>query len=100
MRVFATAFLILMAGIAGAKVAWGQQCQPRDMAVKHLAGEYNEQPIATGMVNRGVVEVLESRDGSSWTIIITLHNGCVGFIAAGENWQRLNPVYPVPGKQS
>ncbi len=73
--------------------AQAQQCQTRAVAVKHLADKYQEQPVLVGVDRRGVVEVLKTQNGSTWTIIITLPNGCAEFVAAGDNWQRLKPVY-------
>ena len=39
--------------------------------------------------NGGVVEVLSSKTGSSWTIIITMPNEPTCMVAAGENWEEI-----------
>jgi len=41
-----------------------------------------------GIVNNGgVVEILPSQSGTSWTIPLTIPNGVTYTIAAGENWE-------------
>jgi len=35
----------------------------------------------------GLVEILSSQSGTSWTIILTMPNGVTCMIAAGENWE-------------
>ena len=42
--------------------------------------------------NGGVIEVLSSKAGNSWTIIITMPNGTACMIAAGENWEDIPTV--------
>ena len=43
-----------------------------------------------GLANSGgVIEVLSSKTGESWTIIITMPDGNTCLIAAGENWEAL-----------
>ena len=46
--------------------------------------------MAIGLANNGgVIEVLSSQTGTSWTIIITMPNGTSCMIAAGENWEKV-----------
>jgi len=40
--------------------------------------------------NGGVVQILSSLSGTSWTIILTMPNGVTCMIAAGENWEALS----------
>ncbi len=55
--------------------------------VKHLGSKYSEAPVAMGLANNGgVIEVLSSKMGESWTIIITMPNGDSCLIVAGESW--------------
>ncbi len=43
-------------------------CTQRTDVVDHLASDYAEVPVAMGLVsNGGVIEVLSSRAGESWT---------------------------------
>ena len=63
-------------------------CDIRHNVMKQLEGKYGEKPIALGMANSGgVVEILTTEDGSTWTIVITLPNGMTCLVAAGEDWE-------------
>ena len=65
-------------------------CAQRGDVLKHLSAKYTEAPVALGLANNGgVVEVLSSKTGSSWTIIITMPNGPTCMVAAGENWEEI-----------
>lgn len=65
-------------------------CAKRADVLKHLSAKYSETPIGIGLANNGgVIEVLTSADGATWTIIITLPNGPTCMVSAGENWQRV-----------
>ncbi len=70
-------------------------CDLRDRILDHLAQKYDESPVAIGVTNKGgLVEVLTSGDGGTWTIIVTFPNGTSCLVAAGEGWrsvQRLDP---------
>ena len=39
--------------------------------------------------NGGVVEILTSPKGVTWTIIITMPNGMSCLVAAGKNWEEM-----------
>lgn len=80
--------------------AFAQQCPPRSEAIEHLAGKYKEQPIGIGITGSGILELLVREDGASWTMILTTPKGCTGFVAAGENWQRITPTYKPKGQES
>ncbi len=63
-------------------------CNQRDNVLGHLAQKYQEVPIALGVTNRGgLVEVLSTGDGKTWTIIISTPDGRSCMIAAGESWR-------------
>lgn len=71
--------------------AWGQQaaaCSPRSDVLRHLAKKYGEEPVAIGVTNKGgLVEVLTTGDGATWTIIVSQPNGTACMVAAGEGWR-------------
>ena len=76
-----------------AAAAGQPQCTPRDAVLKRLSSEYAEAPVALGLSsNGGIVEVLTSGEGNTWTIIITMPNGVSCMVAAGEYWEGLEPV--------
>lgn len=65
-------------------------CTERSEVVNQLSSQYSEAPVAMGIANNGgVVEILSSKSGTSWTIILTMPNGVTCMIAAGENWESL-----------
>jgi len=73
--------------------AFSQQapvCTDRGTVLGHLSTEYSEQPVGMGIANNGgVIEILSSKAGKSWTIILTMPNGTTCMIAAGESWELL-----------
>lgn len=68
-------------------------CTKRADVIGHLANKYSEAPVAIGLANNGgVIEVLSSHAGDSWTIIITMPNGTACMVAAGESWELVPKV--------
>ena len=68
-------------------------CTERAALVAHLCRAYAETTIGRGIAgNGGVVELLSSPDGESWTLIITMPNGLSCLLASGENWSGPLPV--------
>ena len=98
----AAAFATLISLPAAAQMQAQQQqasCAKRVDVLKHLSAKYTETPVALGLANNGgVLEVLSSKTGSSWTIIITMPNGPTCMVAAGENWEKI-PSIANAGKQ-
>jgi hypothetical protein len=88
---------ILVALLAGPAMAQ-QSCETRASAIEGLAQKYQEQPVGMGLTSAGVVEVLVSEDGATWTMIITAPNGCVRFVGAGTYWQQVVPTYKPKGR--
>lgn len=71
-----------------------QVCDERDNMLGKLAQKYGEAPVAIGVTNQGgLVEVLTTADGKTWTIIISLPSEPVMscLVAAGEGWRRVEP---------
>jgi hypothetical protein len=91
-----TAAAVLVAAISLPASAQQQQqpaCAKRNDVLKHLSAKYTEAPVALGLANNGgVIEVLSSKTGSSWTIIITMPEGPTCMVAAGENWEKIPHV--------
>ncbi len=68
----------------------GQQCDQRARVLGHLAQKYKEAPVAIGVTTSGgMVEVLTTGDGGTWTIILSNPNGTSCLVAAGEGWRAL-----------
>lgn len=74
---------------------YGQQaCLPRHAVIAQLGDNYSESVIAIGLSNGGgVIEVLTSPKGETFTIIVTMPNGRSCLIAAGEGWETV-PAMP------
>ncbi len=70
------------------EVAAQSACNPRTDVLGHLAKKYGEAPGAIGVTNKGgLVEVLTTGDGNTWTIIVSQPNGTSCMVAAGEGWR-------------
>ncbi len=65
-------------------------CAPRASVLGQLAAKYNEAPIAIGVTSQGgLVEVLTTPDGRTWTIIVSSPDGMSCLVASGEGWRNL-----------
>ncbi|MBH62904.1 MAG: hypothetical protein CL569_10755 [Alphaproteobacteria bacterium] len=73
--------LLLMASSASAQML----CKERTTFLRHLGATYSEAPVAMGLANNGsVLEVLSSKGGGTWTIIVTKPSGLSCIVASGE----------------
>ena len=88
--------LALSAGLAivsTSAVAAQPQCDQRDSVLQVLQQKYKEQPIALGVThNGGLVEVLTTGNGNTWSIIVTTPQGMSCLVAAGEGWKAMQQV--------
>ena len=83
--------------LAGSVVVAAPSCTERDAALRHLAKKYQEAPVAVGVTSGGgLVEVLSTGDGKTWTIIVTGPNGQSCVVAHGENWRAIPFAVPDP----
>lgn len=71
-----------------------QPCGPAEVAHSYLKEKYGETPVEAGVASGGgMVELLTSPDGSTWTLLwVEGDKSCV-FIA-GKFWGRLTPDDP------
>ncbi len=68
-------------------------CTDRTAALDHLSKKYAEEPVAMGLAsNGGMLEVLSTDNGQTWTILLTMPSGMSCMLATGEDWERLNPT--------
>lgn len=92
--------LALGAGLALAvtSTAMAQpQCDQRDSVLKVLQQKYKETPVALGVThNGGLVEVLTTGTGTTWSIIVTTPQGMSCLVAAGEGWRGMKQVAADP----
>ena len=85
-------FAIIMAVLASAGLASADQqsCVSRDAILNHLARNYDEAPVAVGVTNGNtVIELLTTKDGATWTLMVSHPNGMSCPLASGENWRSL-----------
>jgi hypothetical protein len=93
---------LLAAGVLplGSGPAFGQGaaqvCASRDGLLTQLEQKYGEVPVAIGVADGRLVELLTAKDGMTWTIILTSPKGVSCLIASGEGWQPLVPVSTDP----
>jgi len=77
--------------IASVVAAENPSCAQRDDVVGDLSRTYEEMPRGLGVTGSGgVIEVLTSPSGDTWSIIVTWPNGRSCLVAAGESWQNLD----------
>lgn len=63
-------------------------CGTRNGVLGFLSTTYAEKPVAMGVAaNGGLIEVLTSQHGATFTIIVTMPEGHTCMVAAGEGWQ-------------
>lgn len=61
--------------------------------VKTLGDRYAEESVGLGIAqNGGVIELFTSKDGATWTIMLTMPNGLSHVIATGESWMQIMPL--------
>jgi len=87
------AILALSASAASAE----PQCNTRDSVIKQLSDKYREAPVALGVThNGGLIEVLSTGEGKTWSIIITSPQGMSCLVAAGEGWRMMEKLAQEP----
>ena len=70
-------------------------CSPHAKMVEHLSLKYSEKTVGFGIDRSGgVVEVLSSPGGMTWTMILTKTNGISCIVAAGEYFELVIPKPP------
>ncbi len=65
-------------------------CDTRERMLAYLGKKYSETPVAAGIIrNNGLLEILATNDGSTWTIIVTSPQGLSCMVASGEGWRNV-----------
>ncbi len=92
--------LVAIAGLAQPALAQNV-CASRDVLVSSLLKDYSETPTALGMSDNGaVIEVLSTRDGATWTILMTTPDGQSCVVATGEAWEPVEPQVATLGNEA
>jgi hypothetical protein len=80
--------LTLVAWPAAAQTPPPNACAKRADLLNHLAGKFKEGRVAMGVADNGnLLEVFTAKDGSTWTVAMTLPNGITCLMATGQNWE-------------
>lgn len=88
-RIFLTLAIFASAILGGQAVAQGQgNCDIRDNILVFLQENYGEVPVQMGVSSGGgLVEVLASPQGETWSIIVTAPGGPSCLVAEGNGWR-------------
>ena len=105
MRLFllsaAAGLLVFMGPVflcASFAAAQGVPCDDHAKAQALLEEKYREAPVARGLDARGnMVEVYATKDGATWSILMTAPHGLACMIAAGQNWRSAKQKEPGEG---
>ncbi len=95
---------LLLSILAGVPPAHSQTageiiCTPHGQVVDWLDKRYDEERVALGVAsNGGLIEVFTTRNGSTWTIVVTTPGGLSCPVTAGEDWFSIAP--PPDGPQA
>ncbi|MCG8511930.1 MAG: hypothetical protein MI741_22160 [Rhodospirillales bacterium] len=84
----ATSRLFGATGPASAQTA----CAAHADVVNQLSAKHSEAPVGIGLAsNGGIVQIFSSKDGATWTIVMTMPSGVSCLMAAGESWENIQP---------
>ncbi len=96
-------FTFLVAAALVAVSPWPAAAQPlcfdRTTVIDRLSRDYAERPVAMGITQAdSVLEILVSKNGRSWTVIVTGTTGLTCLIAAGKKWRKVLMWRKEPGR--
>lgn len=67
-------------------------CHDAIEIAKVLSKKYGESPVAFGVQSNGnLLQVYASKDGRTWSVVVTSPSGTSCIVAAGENWEKAPP---------
>ena len=88
----ALAFSLVSSPIGVADEPAKSSCESRENVLDFLSSRYSEAPVAMGVSkDGGLVEILTSGPGSTFTIIVTMPDGQTCMVAAGDSWENIGP---------
>jgi len=74
------------------------RCLPREVVAERLGKRFGEARTAGGLASNGaLMEVYSSKDGATWTVVMTMPQGISCIVAAGESWRVREQVALGPG---
>lgn len=77
-----------------APAAFGQSgfCAKREAFIENLGKRYQESTVGVGIAPGGIVELLKSADGKTWSIILNMPDGRTCFVGSGQDWTVVEPA--------
>ncbi len=67
-------------------------CNQRSEVVKKLETRYQESTIGMGVSSDGgVLEILSSNEGKTFTVLLTMPNGQSCLVSMGNGWENVKP---------
>ncbi len=90
MRLLLSAALAVFLLFGSSPAQAAPRCDTRGNVLQILSGKYQESPVAIGVTNNGgLVEVLTTADGGTWSIIVTTPRGWSCLVASGVGWKSI-----------
>ena len=78
--------------------AASQLCLPRAVVAERLGTKFGEARTAGGLASNGaLMEIYASKDGGTWTVVMTMPRGLSCIVATGESWRVQEQVALGPG---
>lgn len=83
----------VLAAVSSPAAAQSVPCASHADALRHLEDKYAETVAAVGLSSNGaLVQVVASKDGATWTILVTLPRRPTCMILGGQNWRIVPPA--------
>ncbi len=79
--------------------AQGLQCGPRALVLERIAAT-EQTRRAIGLAGQAVMETFAARDGTRWTITVTLPDGRMCLLAHGVAFEEDDAAFPARGTRS
>lgn len=96
MRFLKSAILALLIAPLFAGFSFAQQCPTRDKVADFLLNKHQEYMTDSAVTSNGMrVEVFQSKDGKTWTLIVVRGDGCAAPVAEGVSWEQVARPFPV-----
>jgi hypothetical protein len=73
------------------------QGSSHDAVASELARQFAERPHAMGLAEDATVMELYASDKGTWTLTVTLPSGMTCLVAAGDNFESLQPAQVAKG---
>lgn len=97
-KVFGIACAAVLFLLPSLPISAAPVCGDREKVLSNLAEKYDEHPTEVGVTSQGgIIELLVSRDGTTWTLLFSHPTGPACLVASGEAWQALPTQDKGPG---